>query len=318
MEISFLSFKFAKNTIAAAARHRMKGKIMDKESMLLASENLPLDLGELGTVIEAKAVMPGVYDAVLEQKSGLNIDAFLVLKTAADISESAKKYGQPVADEPGLLIYTESGEKNPRYIIGYELFRYKILHKLPLPEDDTIRGIAACGAEMYPDYFGNYPVPMWTPWGCTTRHKVIANGLFWLETEQCQRGLAVAAPQYDDLSDGAQGLAEKFSGDFAVLESKEPPYLFFRDVDSSVPLFELLSEISPNKLTSPVNIAALMNAIYRYHPEYAAMQNMAEQSGQNDGFGGLLNSLGFPAERHISADRFVKMSPQTGTEFIAF
>jgi len=291
---------------------------MERETKLLEPENLPLNLGELGIVTKAEIVMPGVYEAVLEQETYLNVEAYIVLKSATGIPNSARRYGEKVEGYPDILLYKEGRNKNPRYIIAYELFRYKILHHLPLPKDETIQEIAAYGAEMYPDYFGDYPVPFLTPWGCTTRHKIIANGLFWLETEQCQRGLAVACPQYDDLSDGARGLAEKFSGSLAFLESQEPRYLFFREADSSVPLFELLSVKPAKQILSPLNGPALMNAIYQNHPEYAAMYNMAEQSGQNDGFGLFLNAVGIPSELHASKDCMIQLSPQAGTEYIEF
>lgn len=215
---------------------------MDNRTDLLAPENLPLDLGELGTVIEAELVMPGVYNAVLERpETGLAVEAFLVLGDAGEISAAAKRYGKTDPEHPELLAYLEDETGNTRYIIGYELFRYKILHHLPLPEMETIRGIAAAGAEMYPDYFGDYPVPFLTPWGCTTRHKVIANGLYWLETEQCRRGLAVAYPKYDDLSDGARRLAVRFHDGSSQTDRDVPGYLFFSETNSCVPLFELIS-----------------------------------------------------------------------------
>lgn len=99
----------------------------------------------------------------------------------------AKGYGRAVASHPELLVYQEGHTANTRYIIGYEFFRYRILRRFPLPEDESIRSIAAIGAEKYPGYFGCCPAPFLTPWGCTIRHKAIANGLYWPETEQCQR-----------------------------------------------------------------------------------------------------------------------------------
>lgn len=178
----------------------------DRETQLLAPENLPLDLDELSIVTEAELVMPGVYDAVLEQsETGLAIQVYIVLKNATELSDMAKKLGKPVPGCSGLLVYSEDEAGNTRYIISYELLRYRIIHRLPLTEDDNIRDTAAIGAEMYPGYFGNYPVPFLTPRGCTTRNKIITNGLYWLETEQGQRGLAVAYPKYDDLPDGARG-----------------------------------------------------------------------------------------------------------------
>ncbi len=249
---------------------------MGKKIKLLEPDNLPWDLGELGIVNEAELVMPGVYDAVLERKSRFTEEAFLVHRSAASISVSAKRYGQPVEDYPDYLVYMDSSEGNARYIINYELLRYKILHHLPLPKHDKILDIAIFGAEMYPDYFGLYPAPIWTPWGRTTRYMTIANGLFWLETERCQRGLAVAYPRYGDLSNGASGLAESFQSDMAF-SGQHPPHLFFREANSSVPLFELLSDIPDGQLVAPVDWAALMNAIWKYYPEYAIQFTLNEQ-----------------------------------------
>lgn len=290
---------------------------MDR-GMLLAPENLPLDMGELGVVTEADLIVPGVYDAVLEiLEATLAVEAFIVLKNAAGISESAKEYGQAAPGHPELLVYSENEDGNTRYIIDYELMRYKMLHGLPLPENEDIRDIAAIGAEMYPGYFGSYPVPYLTPWGCTTRNKIIANGLYWLETERCQQGLAVAYPKYDDLSGGARGLAEQFDDGSARINNQMPGYLFFRDMDSCVPLFELVFTSNGPDIYC-VNRAALMNAIYQFHPEYAVKYNVAEQAGMNDGIGQFLRMLGVDVELQSSPERIISLTSQAGAKFIDF
>lgn len=291
----------------------------DAEREMLFPENLPLDLGELGMVTEAELVMPGVYETVLEdQETGVGTGAYIVQKSAAGISGSAKGYGQTDPDYPELLVYSEDDSGNTCYIIDYELFRYKTLNHLPLPENENIRSIAAIGAEMYPGYFGGYPVPFLTPWGCTTRNKIIANGLFWIETEQCLRGLAVAYPKYDDLSDSARGLAELFD-DGSVRANKEMPgYLFFKEANSSVPLFELISDFNTTQLNCDVNWAALMNAIYQFHPGYAAQYNIAEQAGLHDGLSQFLLMLGIDVEPQIVPERLITLTAQAGTEFIDF
>lgn len=287
---------------------------MNREMSMMAPENLPLDLGELGTVTEAEPVMPGVYDAVLERpETGLSEEAYIVSQDAAEISDAAKRYGKSAPDASGLLVYAEDESGNPRYIIAYELFRYKILHRLPLPEGETICELAAIGAEMYPEYFGGYPVPFLTPWGRTTRNKIIANGLCWLETEQGRRGLAVAFPQYDDLSDGARGLAEP-SGD----GGQSPEYLFFREADSGVPLWELLSVLPDQRLSCKINRAALMNAVYQFHPEYAAQHNLAEQARLNDGLGLLLHTQGIHVELKSDPQRILSFTDRIGTQSIDF
>ena len=280
---------------------------------------LPLDLGVLGIVTEAELAMPGVYDAVLEDtETGVAVEAFIVLKNAVEISAAAKQYGKTDPDHSDFLVYMEDGDGNTRYIIGYELFRYRILHGLPLPEGDTIRSIAATGAEMFPEYFGGYPVPFLTPWGCTTRHKIIANGLYWLETEQCRRGLAVASPKYDDLSDGARGLAERPQGSTTQADADAPGYLFFREANSSVPLFELLSVIPNEQQQCRIDWVALMNAVYLHFPEYAAQHNLAEQAGLNNGLAQVLHTQGIDLELRIDPKRFLSLNAPAGAAFIDF
>ena len=97
-------------------------------------------------------------------ETAIGMEAYVVQKSATDISSAAKEYGKAVPDYPELLVYSEDETGNTMYIIGYELFRYKTLNHFPLSEDDTIRSIAAVGAEMYPGYFGGFPVPFLTPW----------------------------------------------------------------------------------------------------------------------------------------------------------
>ena len=289
---------------------------MDNEMDLLSPENLPLDLGELGMVTEAELVMPGVYNAILEfLETGLAVEAFIVLNSAEEISAAAKRYGKTDPDYPNLLVYSEDETGNTRYIVGYELFRYKILRHLPLSEGETIRSISAAGAEMYPEYFGGYPVPFLTPWGCTTRHKIIANGLYWLETELCQRGLAVAYLKYDD---GARSLAERFHDASVQADRDVPGYLFFTEANSSVPLFELVSVIPKEQLCYEVNRAALMNAVYQHFPEYAAQHNLAEQAGLNDGLGQFLHTQGIDVALNGSPDRLIFLTAQAEEKYIDF
>ena len=289
---------------------------MDNEMDLLSPENLPLDLGELGMVTEAELVMPGVYNAILEFfETGLAVEAFIVLSSAEEISAAAKRYGKTDPDYPNLLVYSEDETGNTRYIVGYELFRYKILRHLPLSEGETIRSISAAGAEMYPEYFGGYPVPFLTPWGCTTRHKIIANGLYWLETELCQRGLAVAYLKYDD---GARSLAERFHDASVQADRDVPGYLFFTEANSSVPLFELVSVIPKEQLCYEVNRAALMNAVYQHFPEYAAQHNLAEQAGLNDGLGQFLHTQGIDVALNGSPDRLIFLTAQAEEKYIDF
>ena len=102
---------------------------MEREIQLLSPENLPLDLGELGVVTEAEAIIPGVYEASMRQEGSLLlIETFIVLSEAPSISAAAKKYGKYDLDYPGLLVYGENCSVDSRCIIAYELCRYKKLH----------------------------------------------------------------------------------------------------------------------------------------------------------------------------------------------
>lgn len=72
------------------------------------------------------------------------------------------------------------------------------------------------------------------------------------------------------------------------------------------------------RLYCEINWAALMNAVYLYHPEYAAQHNLAEQVGLNDGLGRFLHTMGLEVELHSSPERLLSLTAQAGTEFIDF
>ena len=77
-------------------------------------------------------------------------EAFIINRDTPEISGAAKQYGRAIPEYPALLLYREDSVGNPCCIINYELARYKILHQLPLAETESIREIAAFGAEQYP------------------------------------------------------------------------------------------------------------------------------------------------------------------------
>lgn len=66
------------------------------------------------------------------------VEAFIVLSNAEEISTAAKQYGKADPDYPGLLVYLGDETGNTEYIVGYELFRYQILHHLKY--DDLSNG----------------------------------------------------------------------------------------------------------------------------------------------------------------------------------
>jgi len=222
----------------------------------------------------------------------IHVDAYFMHQDCPHISNAAKRYGKPVPNYHGLLMFIDERTSIPSHVVDYEVMRWKLQHGMPLPYKSSLRSIAACGAERYPDYFGAYPVPYITPWGYTTRYQVVVNGIFYLETDQCRRGLAVIFPIYDPLPFVTRDMAEH-------MDEAKPAYLFFKEKDACVPLFDLYNYIS-NEMGRKLSEAALKNAICENHPEYAQQYNEA------------LRSLHRPKEHYITPD------PSAGTDFFEF
>jgi len=168
--------------------------------------------------------------------------------------------------------------------------------------------------ELHPKYFGTFPVPQLTPWGYTLRHKVLTNGLYWIETDTFQKVLAVCFPMYDALSSSALNLSHQIDyGKKYGLESAMG-YKFFSEKDSCIPLFELLEPHA--EWQDCINIPALKNAIFKYHTEYAVKHNARETQGLNDHFGKLINSIYGDYELQGSEDNLITICEQAGTKFL--
>ena len=92
-------------------------------------------------------------------------------------------------------------------------------------------------------------------------------------------------------------------------------YIFFPEKISCIPLRELMrgrSEWEGTVIDKP----ALMNAIWRIAPEYAAWMNCHEQSGKNDLFYALLAEAGADVEPNISMDNMISIFPDAGKDFL--
>jgi len=251
---------------------------MNNAAQLLAPDNLPLDLGEIGIVKKADQIMPGVYRSLLAfpESYMLGDELYIVLRDAPDISETAKSYATAAPGYSDLLVFTSKNGIETHLIIDYEVALYQILHGESAHEN--LQEIAAFGAELYPEYFGDYPAPVVTPWGYTTRYKTIFNGVFWVETELGRRGLAIAFPRFEDL-EGMMDLAEPFEHETAYTKERGAGYIFYREKDSCVPLHMLISHDIWNKaLHCDINYAALVNAIHCHHPEYPDLREVADES----------------------------------------
>jgi len=261
---------------------------MDNIAQLLAPDNLPLDIGEKGTVEQAHQVIPDVYRCLVltSHPCVVGDDAYLVLRDTSNISASAKNYGDAVPGYPELLIFTYRDGIETHYIIDYEVALYQILHGETEHED--LREIASYGAEVFPEYFGDFPVPVLTPWGCATRNKIIFNGVFWLETELGRRGLAVAFPCTEDLIQITEpeamkfrtmDLAEPFEYEMAYTKERNTGYAFFREENSCVPLYDLINkEEQYGTPRCKIDRAALVNAVHCRCPEYPYLKDAVDEN----------------------------------------
>lgn len=95
-------------------------------------------------------------------------------------------------------------------------------------------------------------------------------------------------------------------------------YLYFQQA-ACIAIFELLRTRSALVASGLIRKPELMNAIWKYYPEYVIAYNTQEQAGLNDGFGLLLYALGIEdRELERSPEQMITISPGVGTDFIGF
>ena len=202
-------------------------------------------------------------------------------------------------------------------IIDYELGKHRV--KNHLPQEQTLHDIALDAAEYHPEYFGAYPVPFHTPRGYTTRHWTLANGIYWLETDQCEEVLAVCYPLWTaELSAAVERLGEQTEHDKVQGIHKTLGYIFFPAQISCIPIYELMQTRMEVWSGTMIDKPALMNAIWRDAPEYAVMMNRQEQTGMNDLSAMLLRDFDIAAGPRILPDRMIAISADTGVDYMLF
>ena len=244
----------------------------------ISPNDLPFNLmAELGSVQHAEIISPGVYFLIVEKDSE-RAEVYVVTEDAPAISEEARNYGQDISDCPGLRVYPLHEKGSGKYIIDFEVCRYQVKCHLPVEgSTDSLLSRALYGMEEYPDYFGTFPVPFHTPRGSTVRHKVLSNGVYWLETDRCEEMLAVCYPIWEaDISISEQELAEQLAYDRMQGINNTLGYLFFPRQSSCIPLYELCRLHPQIEESGLVDMKALMNAILRFYPEYTAAHNAEE------------------------------------------
>ena len=266
----------------------------------ISPDDLPFDLtAELGEVLHAELKSPGVYflnvGGKLEQT-----EVYVATEDAPAISGKARSYGKELAGHPGPRVYELYQEGSGWHIIDFEVLRYQLKSHLPIEEGgDSLFTIALYGMEEHPDYFGAFPVPAYTPRGCTVRHRTLLNGVYWLETDRCEEMLAVCYPIWDgDITIPEQNLAERLAYDWLQGIDNTLGYLFFPKHSSCIPLYELCKLHPQIGESGLIDMAALMNAILQSYPEYAAAHNEEEAKYERGSF--------------------IRETPEAGTEFLTF
>ena len=249
--------------------------LMNNQESKRDPNQLPFDLTtELGSVIEAEEISPGVYSILTDQKEW-GPEYYVVMKDAPAISDQARSYGQQFAEKDAICVYRQDIPGSGRRVIEFEVLRYQMKHHLPVDEsNDPIYAVALYGMEENPDYFGEYPVPSITPRGYTVRYKKIINGVYWLETDRCEEMLSVCYPIWNaELTIPEHSYGEQLEYDQIRQINSTLGNLFFSKDNSYIPLFEL-SLVNPEiRANGVINMAALFNAIYMFYPEYTAVHN---------------------------------------------
>lgn len=296
----------------------MDERMYDKEK-LKSKNDLPIDTEELGILLSFELECPGVYYIMVESKESkpLAKEYHLVLKDAP-ISIAARQYGAP-PQSGEALVFPLDKENSGAKIVEYEICKYLLKQKHPLPNGWDIRSRAVYAAEIHPEYFGMLPVPSMTPWGQTLRNLILSNGIYWLETDQCKEVLAVCYPVWTSAFSAAVMLeADQLGYDINHGIDKTMGYLFFSKEASCIAIFELLRTHPEWISTGKIYQSALMNAIWEFHPEYALAYNTQEMVGLNDSLGLLLRMFGVNAELIGSVDRTIRLTVDAGVDFIGW
>ena len=285
------------------------------------AESIPFDIeGYIGEIKAAEQLCPGVYYvAALDPEIGLPREYYVVNKNNAPLSAQAKAYGQELEDEDHILLFSLYEERGGGKVVEYEVQKYLKSHGLALPDGEDTLSTAIFGMEFYPEYFGDYPVPTITPRGVTTRQKRLACGVFALETEQFERMIAVCYPVWSvDLSEYTVEQAEQLEYDKERDIDNTLGYLFFPESAGCLVLFELWKCYDEIVATGVVDRAAMMNAIYVNHPEYAVAYNRREQEGLNDSAAHFWRWLGYDVEPEGKEDNLILFDTESGTSYLTF
>ncbi len=275
------------------------------------SQKMPDLESELGPIAGKEQVCPGIYLLSAKEDDELLPREYYAVMEESPIPLKAKSYGRKLSS---LWLFSLNDGSEEYKIIQYEVAKYRAQNRLPL--DEPLRATAFFAAQSFPDYFGVFPVPLQTPRGCTTRHWILDNGIYWIETDQCEEVLAVCYPVWSsELSNVAEKLGEQTEYDKTHNIENTLGYIFFPEQISCIPLYEMMRE-RPEWAGLVIDKQALMNALWDAAPEYVCLINQQEQSGRNDLFSALMMELGVQVEPNISLDNVITIFSDAGKDFL--
>ena len=285
------------------------------------NEIIPFNIeDELGNPIAAEELCPGVYYVSVSNPDQPFGDEFYIIeKSNPHISKQVKRLGCELTNHPDLLFYRVGVQRSGHDLIWFEAQKYRQQNKLPVLGGESLHLLAVYGMEDYPEYFGAFPVPIVTPRGMTIRYRTLVNGVFAIETERCEKLVAVSYPLwYDGFSDYVMQYAEETDHDREAGIDQTLGSLFFPENSACLSLFELLDKLKTANAWEYVDPAAMMKAIWERFPRYAIQHNLREKAGMNDILGQVAKSIGNANSLNSSPENLLYLIENAGTDYLRF
>ena len=279
---------------------------------------LPWDIDlAMGEVKSAEIRCLGVFYVGLYAPFEADTEFYIIAKNTDAISDAAKAYGHQIEDLPDCLIYPFESEHKGRRIIDYEIQRYYVKYGCPEADSMELRESAAYGMELCPEYFGAFFPPSNTPLGHVVRYKTLINGIFWAETDEAKRMIAVAFPRWIDVfTSYTLQFAIRVERDADGKKDATFEYLCFPEEVFPLALFELQRYYPELKNSPYIDNRALMNVLYRDFLDYAVSFNRLEQSGASDMAGLLRYAMGEDlVELEGSAEDVISLTLDAGFDY---
>jgi len=237
---------------------------------------------------------PGVfYLSVRKPDSIVQRELYAVLPSAVPeiISEETIAYGDKIED---TYFFEYDKGHNGWHLVQFEVLRYKTKRGLFIDETQSLYGAAIFATEQYPEYFGETIPPRCTPWGLVIRHKRAADGVYFLETDQCEWVLALSFPVWSvSISENAQQYGSFCEEDKRMIQ-EEAKYLYFQRDKCAPAIYELLQDETYKGIRKFINSQEILETnLYMKTPSYAIAQNLSEV----DWLRFIAGLLGIPEEQ---------------------